>query len=259
MEIKIQNSAELNRLMDALAQEIVDANICHRLYSDLLASIEDNEEVFRESNTFWNFTFLALGDARVIRLCRVFDQESKSLNLYNFLVTIKANLHFFEERHFRERLKDNAFVELLAKNNLKPDAEQIEKDICFSSTQNPLVKKLMIWRNNIIAHRGVKVSLGRDQVLSDNPLDKNVIETLLDESFKIYNRYSNSNLYRASTYSRQVIGHDDYKSLLKFMKIGLKKWDEDIEQEIEKSKKISRTKRFTLDREPCAVFSNSRF
>ena len=58
MEIKIQNSAELNRLMDALAQEIVDANICHRLYSDLLTSIEDNEEVFRESNTFWNFTFL---------------------------------------------------------------------------------------------------------------------------------------------------------------------------------------------------------
>jgi hypothetical protein len=225
MEIKIKNSEELNKLLDALAKEIVDASICHRLYCDLLASIKENSKAFKQSNTFWYFTFLSLNDARVIRLCRVFDQELKSLNLYNLLVTIKINLHYFKEKHFRERLKDNAFVELLARCDRLPDEAQLDKDILFASSQNSLVKKLMIWRNNIIAHLGVKVSLGKKEILSDNPLDKEIIETLLDEGLTIFNRYSN--LYRASTYSRKVEDYDDFKSLLKFVNLGLEKWNED--------------------------------
>jgi hypothetical protein len=46
----------------------------------------------------------------------------------------------------------------------------------------------MIWRNNIIAHRGAKVSLGKDEILADNALTQQEIETLLDECFTIFNR-----------------------------------------------------------------------
>ena len=167
----------------------------------------------------------------MIHLCRVFDQESKSLNLFNLLETIKANIHLFEEKHFRERFKDNAFVELLTKDNRIPDKAQLDKDILFVRNQNPLVKKLMIWRNNIIAHRGARVSLGKNEILANNPLSEQELSTLLDECFRILNQYSS--LYRASSYSRKVIGHDDYKSLLNFIKLGLQKWDEDIDKEIQ--------------------------
>lgn len=235
MEIKITTSEELNKLLDALAQEIVDANICHRLYIDLLGSISENKRAFSQSNTFWNFVFISLDDARIIRLCKVFDQESKSLNLYNLLVTIKANIHYFKKDHFRERLRENAFVEILARDDRIPKEEQLDKDIWFASSENPLVKKLIIWRNNIIAHLGAKVSLGQDKILKENPLDNKRIETLLDESFSIFNRYSS--LYRASTYSKKVVGHDDFKSLLKFLNLGLQKWDEDIENQYKKLKK----------------------
>lgn len=235
MEIKVKNSEDLNKLLGALAQEIVDANICHRLYCDLTSSIKENAKAFSQSNTFWNFTFLSLDDARIIRLCRVFDQESSSLNLYNLLETIKANLHYFKEDHFRERLKENPFVELLARDNRLPDKGQLNKDIWFASRKNPLVRKLILWRHNIIAHLGAKVSLGHNQVLENNPLSKEEIETLLDESFLIFNRYSS--LYSATTYSRKVVGHDDFKSLLKFMNLGLQKWDENIENEIKKMKR----------------------
>lgn len=152
--------------------------------------------------------------------------------------TIKANLQYFDEKHFRHRLKDNAFVDSLAKDDRMPNESQLDKDLCFASSQNPLVKKLMIWRNNIIAHRGAKVSLGKNDILADNPLTPEEIETLLDECFIIFNRYSS--LYRASSWSRKVVGHDDYQSLLKFIRLGLQKWDEDIEKELQvlKSKKI---------------------
>jgi len=235
MEIKIKSADELNKLLDALALEIVDANIYHRLYSDLVDSIKDNAREFSQSNTFWSFTLDSLQDARMIRLCRVFDQKSKSLNLFNLLETIKANVHFFEKKHFRERLKDNAFVESLAEVDRIPNESQLDKDIWFASDQNPLVKKLMIWRNNIIAHRAAKVSLGKDEILADNPLSQQEIEKLLDECFTIFNRYSS--LYRASTWSRKVVGHDDYKSLLKFIRLGLQKWDEDIEKELQELKR----------------------
>ena len=106
MEIKIKSSDELNKLLDSLGLEIVDANIYHRLYLDLIDSRKEYAQEFRQSNTFWSFTLDALHDARMIRLCRIFDKESNSLNLFNFLETIKINLHFFQEEHFRERLKE---------------------------------------------------------------------------------------------------------------------------------------------------------
>lgn len=225
MEIKIKNSDELKKLLDALALEIVDANIYYRLYSDLNDSIVDNWREFSQSNTFWSLTFNSLQDAMMSRLCRVFDQQSSSLNLFNLLETIKANIHFFKENHFRERLKDNAFVESLAKVDRIPIELQLDKDILFASNQNPLVRKLMIWRNNIVAHKGARVSLGEDKILSNNALSEEELKTLLDESFSIFNRYSS--LYQALTWSRQIVGHDDYKSLLQFVKLGLLKWDED--------------------------------
>jgi hypothetical protein len=73
--------------------------------------------------------------------------------------------------------------------------------------------------------------MGQDHILKDKPLGKEEIESLLDESFVIFNRYNY--LYSASTYLRKVVGHDDYKSLLKFINLGLQKWDEDIAKQIE--------------------------
>ena len=42
-----------------------------------------------------------------------------------------------------------------------------------------------------------------------------------------------SSFYNASTQSPGIIGHDDYEHLLKFIGLGLKKWDEDIEKQYE--------------------------
>lgn len=235
MNIKIQTSEELDRLLDALAQEIINAQICHRLFRDLVDVIPDYEREFQQSKTFWSLTLNSYKDARLSRLCRVFDQESSSLNLVNLLETIKDNLHLFKEEHFRQRLQENAFVDSLAKMHRVPEAKQIDDDIEYSSCRNPLVKKLMIWRNNIVAHRGAKAALGKKRVLEDNPLSQEEIEELLDKSFEIFNRYSS--LYRASTWSRKVIGHDDYKSTLKFIRLGLQKWDEDLEKELEEIKR----------------------
>ena len=205
--------------------EIADANIIYQLYTDLINSIKDHGREFGLSDTFWFFTFDALYDAVMIRLCRIYDQAKKGINLFNLLKTIRANVLFFEKEHFRERLKDNPFVESLAKDDRIPDKGQLERDILTASDQNPLVKKLILWRNNIIVHRSLKVSLGKNEILADKALTQEEIKILLNECHAIFNRYSI--LYRASAWSKRCPGHSDYKSLLKFLNLGLQKWDED--------------------------------
>jgi hypothetical protein len=224
MIIKIETEEELNKLLNVLSREIVEANTYHRLSCNLAVDDKDNDRVFNASNTFWSLTIFALYDAKMIRLCRVYDQNNASLNLVNLLDTIKSNLHFFKEQNFRGRLHENAFVDSLAQTDRVPSLEELEVDIKYASSKNPLVKKLVVWRGNMIAHLNTKISLGKIEVLEDNPLSQSDIEELLNKSLEIYNRYSK--LYRASSSSRYIMGHDDYKSLFKFAKLGLDKWDD---------------------------------
>ncbi len=236
MEIKVKSSDELNKLLKALAHEIVDANIIFRLHRDITSSIRENVRAFSQSNTFWHFVFKSFNDACFMRLCKIYDQESKSLNLFNLLETIKININYFEKENFKKRLRDNPFVNSLAECDRIPNNEQLKTDIWFASKNNPLIKKLLRWRHNMFAHIGAKISLGYDQILQNNPIDQKEVELLLNESHSIFNRYSD--LFNASTYSRKVVGHDDYKSLLKFLNMGLDKWDEEIKDQNNRLKKI---------------------
>ena len=235
MILSIKNQKELNDLVDSLALEIVDANIYHRLLVDLSNAIEENQRAYNHSKTYWYLTTEALKDSILLHLCRFFDQEKSSLCLYNLLYTIRHHVNFFDKESFKQRLKDNPFVESLAELDRLPELKQLNIDIEFSSNSNPTVKKLIIWRNNIIAHKASKNVLKKNHILEKHPLSMDEIQSLLDEGFNILNRYLY--LYKASSWSRQIIGHDDYKSLFTFMNLGLEKWDMDRKEELERLRK----------------------
>lgn len=95
MKIKVKSDAELEKLLDALASDIVDANIYYRLFSDLIAAAAEHPKEVAEAHTYWQLTIASIKEAYIIRLCRIFDQEKSTLSLTNLLDTIKANLIFF--------------------------------------------------------------------------------------------------------------------------------------------------------------------
>ena len=231
MLIQIQSGEELNRLLDRLAHDVVDANIYHRLLMDLNSSVQDYLTEFAQSNTFWSLTRDALKEAYLTRLCRIFDQRNDTLNLYNLLDTIKANLQFFEEPHFRERLKDNAFVNSLAEGARIPTSEEIQVDLEIAGPQNPVVLKLTLWRSNFHAHLAAKPALGKAPSLASLRIESDEIDHLLYECFRIINRYIY--LYKAASWSRKIIGHDDYLSVLKFMRRGIEVQEAEIQLQIE--------------------------
>jgi hypothetical protein len=231
MQIRIKDSEEFGRLLKALTDELVTACIHFNLYADLNESVSSYVTELNQSPAFWKCTFRAHLDTVLLRLCRIYEQHSSSLNLRNLLHTIKANIKIFEVDRFRERLKDNPFVDSLSSSPTKPDIEQLFKDINYVSEANPSVSTLLIWRNNIIAHKSAKHVTKNLDIQNDYPLSIDDIKQLLEEGTAILNRYSH--LFDATIYSTQIVGHDDYKKVLEAIRSVVKQYEEKRMRELE--------------------------
>lgn len=220
MKIEVADSAEFKRLLQALVDELIDAHDYFRLHQDLNAAIPDYQVEFNQSAAFWTFTTRALMDAALIRLCRAYDPlDSKpNLTLRNLLDTIQANLHFFDEPNFRERLKANPFVDSLAAAPRKPDATQLQKDLVAVSSADPSVKKLVTWRHMYFAHRSRSSALNLGVFTTENFFPFAEIKALIDNGLRIVNFYSG--LFSAESHTSFPV--KDYKRLLDAVRRDLK-------------------------------------
>ncbi|EGW22789.1 hypothetical protein [Methylobacter tundripaludum] len=232
MKIKITNSEEFSRLLEVLTNETVTACIHFRLYSDLEAARPTYAVEFNESWTFWWLTFQSHLDTTLFRLCKIYEPHPESLNLPNLLNIIKENAKFFDEGNFRERLKGNPFVDSLASSLKKPDLIQLQKDIAFVNMKsNPLVNTLVMWRHKFFAHRSAGYVVANKSLADQYPFNMIQVDQLLKEAIRILNRYSI--LFQASSYSTQIIGHDDYRHVLKSIRSALLRHEEEIAHELE--------------------------
>lgn len=203
------SSTELKKSIFLLSRDIVDANIHWRMYCDLTESIQNNSIVRAQSGTFWHFTLDAHKTSATINLCRVFEKRQDTLNLLEWLKTIQSNLNLFETSEFKKRLADNAFVDSLAEDARCPDKPMLEADIKNCMKDDPLVKKLMFYRDNFFAHKNTDIAIGNKPVQEEQlPSDKD-IAALLERATIIFNRYSQ--LFSSDVYTVSVVGRDDFK------------------------------------------------
>jgi hypothetical protein len=144
-------------------------------------------------------------DATVLRLCRIYDEDGAAFHLTRFLETsVQKNPNLFNEIAFRERLKEDAHrdVEGLAKYRRNLNHEQLKQELWFCSDENPLVKNLRWWRNNVIAHNNYDEAINQTELSHErHQLSYEDIQKLIDEAFSIANSYSS--LFRASTHSEE--------------------------------------------------------
>lgn len=230
MEIKIENPAEFQRLLEELGSELQEANIHFKLFQDLIAAADEYATEFAQANAFWSLTVQAHLDATLFRLCKIYDQHNRALNLKNLLDTIKANLSIFDVENFRERFKNSPFVESLSSEPRKPDAVQLDADMAFVSEDNTWVKNLVIWRNNYFAHRSPHHAIEDISLASTHTLPMPEVKRLAVEGMRILNRYSS--LFHANTYSTNIIGREDYKSVLDAVREHLQAVERRVQEDI---------------------------
>jgi hypothetical protein len=203
------SSTELTNRISALSDDVVNANIHWQMRCDLINSLRNHPLVGAQSNTFWHYTLKAHAASAIINLCRVFEKRQDTLNLLEWLKTIQSNLNLFETHEFKKRLAGNEFVDSLASGARCPDKFTLETDIKNCVKDDPLVKKLMFYRDNFFAHKNTDIAIGNKLVHEQQLPSDEDISALLERARTIFNRYSH--LFQAVTYSTSVIGKDDYK------------------------------------------------
>lgn len=231
--IRIRNSDEFRRLLDALAQDVGDANIHWRLYRDLIEEHKRYKHVWNQSRTFWYLTLNAHSFTAFQCLARAYDQNDSSLHLLSWLKTIQQNLHLFEREAFKVRMTDNPFVESLADSPRVPDAAQLASDIQLCSDSDPKVHALILHRNNLSAHRNARMTAQGRSIVAEFGMSVDDFEMLLDRAHEIVNRYSS--LFAASTYSRKIIGNDDYGYIFSSVEEAVEKAHKSMEEMIASS------------------------
>lgn len=218
--IPYQDESEFKRLLEGLASDVVDAHIHYKLYKDLHDAIEEFPNVVAQSNTFWTNTLKSHWNTSLNMLTRAYDQEPNALHLESFLKTIKSNTDLFSDDNFRERKKDNPYLESLANESRTPDLATVDADILLCSKNDPLVKTLIIYRGNAIAHRSAK-NTAQGKIISDKyPMSWADFEVLLKRAIVILNKYSQ--LFEASSYSTGQIGADDFRYIFECVNEAIK-------------------------------------
>ncbi|HEX7407976.1 MAG TPA: hypothetical protein VF515_10050 [Candidatus Binatia bacterium] len=226
--MKIRDAKEFEVLLEAVASDALDSQHHRHLYEGLVKATEQHRREFAQTPTFWWLTMRSHADVVLYRLARLYDQRNDSLSLRTWLRLIAENLHLFEERNFRQRLKGNPFVMSLAKHPRRPDATQLSLDEKSVAAADPTVKKLVVLRNLSLAHRDPN-SLLASAAPNQAQLSWEDVDELIDRALSVINRYSS--LFRASSYSRTIVGHDDYLSLLRIVREWLAQKEAEIERE----------------------------
>ena len=210
------NSDELGSLIQSVADNLIDAGIHYRLFRDLVEAVPDHSVVLNDARAFWTLTFVGHRDAALFRICRVYDQERRAIGFRTLLGAIQENTELFDEGHFRARLKGNLYVDDLARVDRIPPPQQLLDDIAATSDQNDLVKRLVILRNNIFAHTSREYVLRPDRFKAELGLEADDVWALIDRGLGIVNRYAD--MFHAHTYAKEIVGRDDYNSVLNSLK-----------------------------------------
>ena len=227
--MKLTNSKQFELALTKLANELVHANVFYKLFLDINATFDEFQSEVREASTFWFLVRDSLKESALLRLCRVYDKVPKTNSLPTVLKAIKGNPHFFNLESYVERLKDNKHIDPKERHRT-PDEAQLLLDIEFASEKNPVVKKLLTWRSNLFAHRSFTLVIKDVSLPNDDLPTFGDLSALLDMS--IINRYTS--LFRSTTYSTQMVGHDDYKYIFKCIKNEAIRRKESLRLEYEK-------------------------
>src|SRR5437660_5144090 len=123
MKLTIANAREFERLLNALADDIVGSAIHYRLHKDLRNSVAAFERELNQSPAFWSLTFSAHFDAARSRLFRSYDQGPETLCLRNLLETVRENLDLFGGG------SGASVPDLIARGASVPDLAMLAKDV----------------------------------------------------------------------------------------------------------------------------------
>jgi hypothetical protein len=165
-----------------------------------------------------------------LHLCKIYDPNKAHAGLRGLLDTIRATPQWFTPDRFRERMQGRSAAAGLIANPPVLDTAQLATDLAYvTRTTNPAVNRLIEARNNYYSHRNAADITSGVDLAAQYQLTREDVADLLRGGMQIANRYNA--LFRANIFSTQIVGHDDYKSVLKAVREKLERLRREIDDE----------------------------
>jgi|ERR1035437_8436382 hypothetical protein len=202
--IRIKSRQQFDNLIDHLAAETRRAEEHWRLWGALNAATDYREEMHRTQH-FWGLSMRAIQESAILRLARLFDSDTAALSIHNFLTTIH-----------RAAKRDQDPLGIVAAGL---DTASLEVELTTVADTDPLVLDLKRIRNKYFAHRDADL-VGRGTFHSLPKLRREHIEQMLSRASSITRKYCR--LYERPIPSAPIGAEEDYKHLLKLLRLGLK-------------------------------------
>jgi AbiU2 len=208
----VYSEEEFKNLLHGLAEDISIAHHHYNLYKKLESAFLEFPQIKKQSDTLWVLTLTAHLGMTLHLLTKVYDQHNNALHLQGLLKTIQSNPDFLSKERFAERTKHKPHIyENYLENHTLTSLDQ---DISLCSSDDELVKTLIIHRGNVLAHRNESNTAKNKKVSDKHPFKHSDIEKLLKRASIIFNKYGY--LYDARIHLFDMtIGHNDFRYIFK--------------------------------------------
>jgi len=232
--IQISGEIDFEKLLKRLSDDIVFAPAFLRIEKQLGENFGKYSDEINQAGFFWSMVFTAVGETGMSRLARIYDQEKNALSLRTLLATIEANKYLFDDNAVKKRVNPSnpSFAQSIVPGSHLPDSKTLRHDLALVSSNDPLVNKIVFWRNNFGAHISSKQTMKKN--LSDEKLPtQDEAFKLCDRAFDVFNRYSS--LFRAVSLLEVILGEKGsmdsvFRHLRSGLAAGRKARDEAAEQ-----------------------------
>ncbi len=177
---RARNQVEFAEWREVIVAEVRASKMHYNLYVDLRAAIPNSPRTFNRALHFWHMTLNGNLEAARISLARLFDQESKSVSLRNWLRSVEETPDLIETRE--SRIREEFYSRPL-------EEDELERDIKSVESGDELILRLVKFRNNAITHRS-RQSVSREVILNEYALTYSEYEELIKRGEDLLNRYS---------------------------------------------------------------------
>jgi hypothetical protein len=223
---------QLPYLFEIIADELKNAELYLNYYNELKEFLHIKyPDVFLHSPAFWENTGRVYFDAMTMCLIRAYDQnKKKNIGLKLLLQRIKENIHLFTDEAFKNRMKENKYLDnLMSRRFSQSDFEKkLKEDMNYVNHQkNTLVNNLKTIRNKSIFHKDVRVFFKQDD-LTHIKVSPEEIKKLIDDGLEMLNFYSR--LFNAKTFSVYKPNFGDHEIIFKVMQEYSEKMDAETAQ-----------------------------
>jgi hypothetical protein len=204
--LKMDSPDKFRGFLRKLWDELYWANFHYEILVELSRLCEKHKQTANLSAVFWTYTLRAHYQTSMVYLHRIYDQNKESFNLHRFLLTVRENRQIFDAVSVLKRRQSDPHVADLMRAIGELDLAQLDRDICFSSDENPEVQNLNKWRNRVTFHNDERELFRQMPFEDENPQPN--IDLLMETGFQILNRYSQ--YFDTTVYSK---GCRDWKDM----------------------------------------------